>query len=396
MIRSAHIPPKPAPTTPGTAAPPVNAREGGTGPRPVVRLAGNGPPTIVLAGGGVLIGLVVMLALLSHRDGQPANRLAATPVGRVESLRLPGGDTPPPLPASTGPTSTMVERAVLLPPTRFVRPPMPALPAAAAPPYAPAYDPREADRLRRGGYVPGARAHYVGGSPDGEQPSQGLGRGMFAVGGDEPGAGSGNAGRSASGGNAAGDDTTARARVMRNQGYLVVAGDVIQATLETGINTAQPGMIRAIVARDVRGFDGAHVLIPRGSRLIGEARANQQAGQNRVLAIWSRLIRPDGTAIRLDSQAADTLGANGMPGRASSRFFARFANAVLQTALAVGTNLANRNATTIVLGGTTGPATQLGGIIPGADLPPTVKVAPGTSVAVVVARDLDFSAVPRL
>ena len=68
---------------------------------------------------------------------------------------------------------------------------------------APAYDPREADRLRRGGYVPGARAHYVGGSPDGEQPSQGLGRGMFAVGGDEPGAGSGNAGMSASGGNAA-------------------------------------------------------------------------------------------------------------------------------------------------------------------------------------------------
>ena len=72
------------------------------------------------------------------------------------------------------------------------------------------------------------------------------------------------------------------------------------------------------------------VLVPRGSRLIGEYRSDVRSGQKRVLVQWTRLIRPDGLAIRIGSPAADQLGSAGIPGRVNTHFVARFASAVLQ------------------------------------------------------------------
>jgi len=40
--------------------------------------------------------------------------------------------------------------------------------------------------------------------------------------------------------------------------------------LETAINSDLPGYTRAIVSRDIRSFDGTNILVPRGSRLIGQ------------------------------------------------------------------------------------------------------------------------------
>ena len=156
--------------------------------------------------------------------------------------------------------------------------------------------------------------------------------------------------------------------------------------------------IRAVVSRDVRGFDGSRVLIPRGSRLIGEYRADPQSGRRRVLATWSRLIRPDGVAIRIDSPAADALGGTGIPGKVDTHFLARFANAALQSALQIGVNLASRAGSgSVIVSNTPQVSSALGQpIIPGADDPPTVSVRAGTAVSVFVARDLDFSGVPVL
>jgi type IV secretion system protein VirB10 len=50
----------------------------------------------------------------------------------------------------------------------------------------------------------------------------------------------------------------------------IIEGAVIPAVLETALNSDLPGYARAVVTRDVRGFNGRHVLVPRGSRLIGQ------------------------------------------------------------------------------------------------------------------------------
>jgi type IV secretion system protein VirB10 len=140
----------------------------------------------------------------------------------------------------------------------------------------------------------------------------------------------------------------------------------------------------------VRGFDGSRVLIPRGSRLIGEYRSEAAPGQRRALVNWTRLIRPDGVTIAIGSPAADPLGRGGIKAKVNTHFFERFAGAILQSALDVGINLASRagSGTTVILPGTTQAATQ---ILPPSQVTNTLKVRPGTSISIFAARDLDFS-----
>lgn len=184
-----------------------------------------------------------------------------------------------------------------------------------------------------------------------------------------------------------------RAARFANPAYTVPQGTVVQAVLETALDSNRPGFVRAIVSRDVRSFDGTRVLIPRGSRLFGEYKADLAQGQKRVFVQWQKLTRPDGVQIALDSPAADPLGRAGIGGKVNTHFFSRLGNALLQSTLDIGVGLATRGAggDTVVLGlpGSTQTLIQ-----PNQEsYKPTVTVKHGTSVAVFVARDLDFSTV---
>lgn len=184
-----------------------------------------------------------------------------------------------------------------------------------------------------------------------------------------------------------------RASMFANRGTTVSQGALIPAVLETALDSTRSGLARAVVAQDVRGFDGTRILIPRGSRLIGEYRSEVAAGQKRALVNWTRLIRPDGVTVAIGSPATDRLGGGGIPARVNSHFFQRFAGAILQSALDIGVNLASRRAgddTVFVLpGGLTGSVQ----VIQPDRITPTLKVREGTRISVFVARDLDFSAV---
>jgi type IV secretion system protein VirB10 len=200
----------------------------------------------------------------------------------------------------------------------------------------------------------------------------------------------GNATAAAAG--AAGDDQAVRASIIRNRANLVPQGAMISAVLETPIDSRRPGLVRAVVSRDARGFDGTRVLIPRGSRLIGEAAGDAKPGQNRVLVTWTRLIRPDGVAIRIGSPAADVLGGAGIRGRVNNHFFERFGNAVLQSALTIGVNVASRPRSNSVIVGLPGQIGATGqSLLPNVEKAPTIKVGSGAEISIFVARDLDFS-----
>ena len=129
-----------------------------------------------------------------------------------------------------------------------------------------------------------------------------------------------------------------RVEAMRfaNPSTTIPQGAVVQAVLETALDSTRPGPARAIVSRDVRSFDGTRVLIPRGSRLYGDYKADLAQGQSRALIQWTRLLRPDGVTIALDSPSADPLGRAGVGGKVNSHFLARFGNAFLQTSLNLG------------------------------------------------------------
>ncbi len=80
--------------------------------------------------------------------------------------------------------------------------------------------------------------------------------------------------------------------MISNRATTVAQGTMIRAVLETALNSTHPGFARAIVSRDVMGFDGTRVLIPRGSRLIGDYSSDIAQGQKRALINWTRLSVP--------------------------------------------------------------------------------------------------------
>lgn len=186
------------------------------------------------------------------------------------------------------------------------------------------------------------------------------------------------------------DTSRARASALANRSTTVLQGTLIQAVLESGLDSTRAGFVRAVVSRDIRGFDNSRVLIPRGSRLIGEYGADNSAGQKRALVNWTRLIRPDGVTIAIGSPVADTVGRTGVRAQVNTHFFERFGGAILQSILDIGVNVASRE----IAGGTIyafpGSNITAQAIRP-QQITPTLTVKPGTSVSVFVARDLDFT-----
>jgi type IV secretion system protein VirB10 len=191
---------------------------------------------------------------------------------------------------------------------------------------------------------------------------------------------------------------TARASQMRDVARVVPQGFVIPAVLETAIDSDLPGSVRAVVSRDVRGFDGTQVLIPRGSHLIGQYKSAAAIGQTRAFVVWSRIITPQGVSIDVGSPATDRLGRGGLAGKADSHFFERFGSSILLSVISGGIEAAANSG-----GGTTnaliiGSPTQAQNVAAIAlqkqiDIPTTIKVKQGAPVQVSVARDLDFSGV---
>jgi len=187
----------------------------------------------------------------------------------------------------------------------------------------------------------------------------------------------------------AGPEVAAATR-MKAPGFTVSQGTLIPAVLETGINSDLPGYVRAVVSSDVKSFDGARVLVPRSSRLIGQYKSGVSAGQTRAYILWTRLIRPDGVSVALASPAVDEAGQTGLTGKVDSHFMKRFGSALLLSVVGAASTVGGGGTALVMSGGQSAAsiAAQQNGTIP-----PTIKVRQGQPIRVFTAKDLDFSVV---
>ena len=188
----------------------------------------------------------------------------------------------------------------------------------------------------------------------------------------------------------------ARAQRMTGLDRLVPQGAVIGAVMETALNSDQPGFARALTQRDMYSFDGSAILIPAGSRLIGQYKSGVAQGASRLFVMWTRLIRPDGVSIELASPATDDLGRGGIGGKVNRHFVQRFGGAILTSVLSGGISAlaASRSGGSTVFVSGAGQASSLASqATQNSDIPPTITTRQGALVRVFVARDLDFSRV---
>ena len=96
--------------------------------------------------------------------------------------------------------------------------------------------------------------------------------------------------------------------------HMLQAGSVIQATLLTGISTDIPNNeIVAVVRQDIYdSLTGSHLLIPQGSKIIGQAGSAGGKGVKRIGVTFNRIILPNGNSITLPNLPA--IDGTGMPG----------------------------------------------------------------------------------
>lgn len=194
----------------------------------------------------------------------------------------------------------------------------------------------------------------------------------------------------------------------------IAQGRVIQATTESALNSELPAPIRAIVSRDIFGEAGTTPLIPKGSRLIGTYNTAVGAGQSRVFVVWTRVIRPDGVDVMINSPLVDQIGQAGVGGQVDSKFQEIFSRSVMASvvsiAFAIGeeklqggsTTTTNNASGTSTTGDAASTATinalnRLGSTTDSflqklIGVSPSILVDQGTPVNVFVNRDLIFPA----
>nr|WP_257541814.1 MULTISPECIES: TrbI/VirB10 family protein [unclassified Sphingobium] len=177
--------------------------------------------------------------------------------------------------------------------------------------------------------------------------------------------------------------------------YILQAGAVIPAAMITGIRSDLPGQITAQVTENV--YDsptGSLLLIPQGTRIIGQYDAGVTFGQRRVLLVWNRLILPNGRSIVLERQpGADASGYAGLEDGVDYHWWDLMKAAGLSTLLGIGTELATDDEDRLIRAirdGAQDTINQAGQQIVQRQLQvaPTLTIRPGFPVRVIVTRDL--------
>jgi type IV secretion system protein VirB10 len=177
--------------------------------------------------------------------------------------------------------------------------------------------------------------------------------------------------------------------------YQLMAGTIIPATLLTGVNSDLPGQVIAQVTSPV--YDtvtGETILVPQGARLIGRYDSVIAFGQSRALLVWSRIVMPDGSSIRIDNLAGvDARGYAGLEDKVDYHSWKLLQGVALSTLLGVGAELGTDDESDVARAlrrsAQTG-ANEAGQEIVRRNLgvQPTITIRPGWRLGVLVNKDI--------
>ena len=122
---------------------------------------------------------------------------------------------------------------------------------------------------------------------------------------------------------------------------MILADKAIPAVLTRSLDSRFPEVpASAIVERNIYSESGRKIIIPAGSRLIGEMSPGGGAGEDNSLATkmnisWKRLIRPDGAAFFFQDEASsgDAQGRGGVSAYLDLQLIKRFGMPTLSTVI---------------------------------------------------------------
>jgi type IV secretory pathway VirB10-like protein len=114
--------------------------------------------------------------------------------------------------------------------------------------------------------------------------------------------------------------------------YLIFEGSVLETVLINRLDGQFSGPVECLLANDVYSHDRQHLLIPAGTKILGETKKVDTFGQIRLAVVFHRLIMPDGFSVSLDKfKGLDQVGDTGLRDRVNNHYLRIFG-----TSLAIG------------------------------------------------------------
>jgi type IV secretion system protein TrbI len=177
--------------------------------------------------------------------------------------------------------------------------------------------------------------------------------------------------------------------------YVLQEGTIVPTVLLNRLVGDFSGPVECMVSNDVYSTDRQQVLIPSGSKVLGEARQVAGFGQRRLAVMFHRLILPNGASFTLDNlQGLDQTGATGLHDQVNNHYLQIFGASMAIGILGAASELSESETTA------TGRALFLEGVGSGMsqasmqvldkflNIMPTITIREGHRVDIYLASDL--------
>jgi type IV secretory pathway VirB10-like protein len=114
--------------------------------------------------------------------------------------------------------------------------------------------------------------------------------------------------------------------------YVLFEGTTLETVLVNRLDGQMAGPVECLVSNDVYSHDRQHLLIPAGTKLLGESRKVESFGQSRLAVSFHRMVMPDGYSASLDHfQGLNQIGDAGLRDQVNNHYLRIFG-----TSLAIG------------------------------------------------------------
>jgi type IV secretion system protein VirB10 len=107
--------------------------------------------------------------------------------------------------------------------------------------------------------------------------------------------------------------------------FRLFEGTIIESVLTNRLTGSLAGPVNCMVTTDVYSHDRQRLLIPQGSRALGEVKPISSFGQQRLAVVFHRLIMPDGFSVDLDQfRGLNQIGETGLRDQVNHHYLQTF------------------------------------------------------------------------
>ena len=109
--------------------------------------------------------------------------------------------------------------------------------------------------------------------------------------------------------------------IASGKNYVLFEGTIIDALLTNRLDGSFAGPVSCLVSDNIYSHDRQHLLIPAGSKVLGEASKVSTFGQTRLAVTFHRLVMPDGYSVSLDQlKGLDQQGATALKDKVNNHY----------------------------------------------------------------------------